>query len=187
LGWSSAGVPTPARSAAVTTGDTPFWTFSLAVYANPAVQRECLELQDDHGIDINLVLFCAFAGAAHGVALPDRAMREAADAVSAWQREVVSPLRAARGALKPFAERAPTNAPVAALRSKMKALELEAERIEQLTLERWSAGQIDSWPRTRPADAVVGNMRTLFALVQRSEEAALPQSLIAEALAVANN
>jgi uncharacterized protein (TIGR02444 family) len=172
----------------VTTGDASFWRFSLAVYGNPAVQRECLELQDDHGIDINLVLFCAFAGATLGVVLPDQAVSQAADAVIAWQTEVVGALRAARRALKPFAETSPANAPVATLRSQVKALELEAERIEQLTLERWAAGQIDSWPRGRPADAIVGNLRTLFALsMQRAEPAALPKSLIAEALAIAAN
>src|SRR6202000_1576818 len=55
--------------AAMTTGESRFWTFSLAVYADPAVQRECLALQDDHGVDVNLLLFCAFVGAVHGVAL----------------------------------------------------------------------------------------------------------------------
>ena len=60
--------------------DSPLWRFSLAVYADATVRQECLELQDEYGVDINLVLFCAFAGAVHGVVLSDRVMREAAGA-----------------------------------------------------------------------------------------------------------
>ena len=51
---------------------SPFWDFSVAVYGASAVEGECLTLQDQFGIDVNLILLCAFVGAAHGVALtPD--------------------------------------------------------------------------------------------------------------------
>jgi uncharacterized protein (TIGR02444 family) len=171
----------------MTKSESRFWAFSLAVYADATVRQECLELQDEYGVDINLVLFCAFAGAVHGVVLSDRVMREAAGAVSTWQREIVATLRAARRALKPFAApNAPLNAPVIRLRAQVKTLELEAEQIEQQTLEHWAAAQMDAWPRAKPADAVVDNIRKLFAIsVQKPEELALPQHLIATALAVA--
>ena len=47
----------------------PFWNFSIAIYSASAVQDECLNLQDQFGLDVNLVLLCAFLGAVHGVAL----------------------------------------------------------------------------------------------------------------------
>ena len=50
--------------------DSPFWLFSRSIYGTPGVQRECLELQDSFGIDINLLLFCAFVGAVHGALWP---------------------------------------------------------------------------------------------------------------------
>jgi uncharacterized protein (TIGR02444 family) len=156
------------------------------VYRQASVQRECLNLQDQYGIDVNLVLFCAFAGAAHEVVLSDRVLKEAAEAVGTWQRQVVSGLRGIRQALKPFLSASPPlDTPIATLRTQVKALELEAERIEQQILERWVATQIDSWPRSRPPEAVVGNMHTLFALSVRGQEPpALPQQLIARALAI---
>jgi uncharacterized protein (TIGR02444 family) len=173
----------------VTTGESRFWRFSLAVYADAAVQRECLTLQDEHGVDVNMLLFCAFAGAAHGVVLSEGAMREAADMVGAWHKDVVGTLRAARRALKPVAaEPGPLNVPVAALRSRVKELELDAERLEQAMLEHWAAAQIGLWPRARPANAVVDNVRTLLAMsVQKPEPPTLPEHLIAAALTVAGS
>ena len=35
----------------------PFWTFSLGYYRGAGVSEACLELQDDCGVDVNVVLF----------------------------------------------------------------------------------------------------------------------------------
>jgi uncharacterized protein (TIGR02444 family) len=193
--WSSAGAPTRTCSAAVTTGESRFWTFSLAVYADAAVQQECLALQDDHGVDVNLLLFCAFVGAVHGVILSERATRDAADVVGIWQKDVVGALRLARRALKPFAgETESRDMPAADLRARVKNAELDAERIEQAMLEHWAAAHIGahvgSWPHAEPADAVVQNIRTLLAVAGRTEgttegPATWPRHLIAAALATA--
>jgi uncharacterized protein (TIGR02444 family) len=43
--------------------DSPFLLFSLSVYGSLGVQKECAELQDSFGIDVNLLLFCAFVDA----------------------------------------------------------------------------------------------------------------------------
>ena len=42
--------------------DHPFWDFSLAVWGREAVEPACLALQARHGIDINVLLFCGWAG-----------------------------------------------------------------------------------------------------------------------------
>ena len=42
--------------------DNEFWRFSLAVYGQDDVAQECLQLQQVGGIDINLLLFCAWLG-----------------------------------------------------------------------------------------------------------------------------
>jgi uncharacterized protein (TIGR02444 family) len=177
--------PPRTRSAAVTTGESRFWTFSLAVYADPAVQQECLKLQDDHGVDVNLLLFCAFVGAAHGAVLSEQAVNEAANVSRAWQKDVVGALRAARRTLKRFAaESGPLDTPIAALRARVKELELDAERIEQAMLEHWAAVHIDPWPRSKRVDAVTENVRTLLAMSARtSEPASWPERLVAAALA----
>ena len=39
------------------TRNNPFWDFSLKLYASPAVQTACLDLQDDCGVDVNVLLY----------------------------------------------------------------------------------------------------------------------------------
>lgn len=166
---------------------SPFWTFSLAVYREPAVQRECLELQDRYGVDVNLLLFCAFIGAVRGAVMPAQAVRLAAELVADWHHNIVANLREVRRALKPLATDGSSIAPsAAALRENVKATELEAERIEQIMLERWSAAHADAWPRAEPAAAVADNIRALFAIGKGAPQPPdLPANLIAAALAVA--
>ena len=48
----------------------PFWDFSLAVWGREAVEPACLDLQERHGLDVNLLLFCGWAGR-RGRALDD--------------------------------------------------------------------------------------------------------------------
>ena len=40
--------------------DNAFWKFSLAVYAAPGVPEECLAVQERYGVDVNVLLFCAW-------------------------------------------------------------------------------------------------------------------------------
>jgi len=63
------------------------------------VADACIALQEAHGADVNILLFCAWAGC-NGVRL-DRAQIEAAcGAVRGWHEEVVRPLRSVRRRLK---------------------------------------------------------------------------------------
>ncbi len=139
---------------------SPFWSFSLAIYGAPGVQEECLHLQERYGVDVNVLLFCAYVGAAYGALLSDGDVRAAVAATRDWNRAIVGSLREARRALKPLA--ADASAPAAALRTVVKGAELEAERIEQMTLEGWSADRIETWPRAELKTAVVANIEALL-------------------------
>ncbi|QJE72302.1 TIGR02444 family protein [Aerophototrophica crusticola] len=111
--------------------DTPtLWTFSLTVYAHPGVAEACLHAQDALGQDVNLLLWAAWVGAAHGHGLSGGEVAAARAAVAPWSESVVLPLRALRRGLKAGPPPAPSPA-TDALRERVKALELEAERIEQ--------------------------------------------------------
>jgi uncharacterized protein (TIGR02444 family) len=138
---------------------SPLWSFSLAFYRKPGVAEACLALQDRHGIDVNLLLAALFAGA-RGIALEADAWVVLEGAVGAYHREVVQKLRAARRALKPL-ELKPLeeHAPVAAqLRSSVKAAELDAEHLEQLTIERTLAAMPAAPPGAGPtADRATAN------------------------------
>ena len=60
--------------------DGRFWAFSLEVYGRPGVAPACLALQDRHGLDVNLLLFCCWA-ASQGVTLDQRTLAAAEEAV----------------------------------------------------------------------------------------------------------
>ena len=139
---------------------SPFWNFSLAVYRSSEVQDECLLLQDRFGLDVNLLLLCAFLGAVHGVALSAGDIVSARQEIGQWHEQIVRPLRAARRTLKTI-DVADAEAALQ-LRAQVKAAELEAERVEQTTLERWADARLKAWPRTKPADAALANLQALL-------------------------
>lgn len=100
----------------------PFWDFSLAVYGRPGVPALCLSLQDRRGVDVNVLLFAAWAGLECGVRLSEAELARIDSAVSGWREEVVRPLRALRRRAKDEDD---------AFYRRMKAAELEAERVQQ--------------------------------------------------------
>jgi uncharacterized protein (TIGR02444 family) len=153
--------------------DNAFWRFSLAVYAAPGVQAACLALQDRLGLDVNLALFCAWVGVSRGVALGAEELVEAAALARTWQQAVVAPLRAVRRALKPMGEPA-----AAALRGRVAALELEAERLQQAALFRLAQAR---WP-DRAAPPVQGlALRNLRLLLPADADAPGAAALLAAA------
>ncbi|HYD69814.1 TIGR02444 family protein [Azospirillum sp.] len=131
--------------------DDPFWSFSLATYARPGVSEACLDLQDRLGQDVNLVLFALWAGAGCGVRLDPAELQRLDHAVSAWRRDVVAPLRGVRRTLK--------NVPgVEPFRLRIKAAELESERLQQAALRTISGLQ----PGAADRDAAEANLRLLL-------------------------
>jgi uncharacterized protein (TIGR02444 family) len=162
--------------------DNPFWRFSLATYAAPGVAAECLTLQDALGLDVNLLLFCAWLGAERHVLLTRADIEQAAAVVQTWHERVVRPLRGVRQTLKTVSRKTP-------LRSKVKGVELEAEQVEQAMLYVFAA---DRWPRASEGDArqcVAGNVRE-FILHANNGDAPLcerywPAQLVAAAIDVA--
>jgi len=144
-------------------------------------------LQDRYGIDVNVLLFCAYVGAVHGAVLSAQELSEVSGAVAEWQDKVVRSLRAVRRVLKPItSDPTPIAAPAAALRENVKAMELEAERLEQMMLERFCAAHIGRWPRAEPAAVVVDNIDALFALsIDKTPRPGPPVRLVAAALAAA--
>jgi len=112
--------------------DTPFWRFSLNFYRQAGVAEACIALQDDCGVDVNLMLFMLWL-AAGGRQLSTDNIRELDAAVRAWRELTIVPIRDVRRKLKA----APTMLEAGkqeAFRTKIKALELEAERLQQEAL-----------------------------------------------------
>jgi uncharacterized protein (TIGR02444 family) len=118
----------------------PFWDYALELYQREGVEAACLELQQRHGLDVNVVLFCCWL-ASRGIPVDDAVLGRIVEAANAWQEEFVRPLRAVRSRLKAMltapqpggiATRWPELA--AALRQRALALEIDGERLEQLLL-----------------------------------------------------
>ena len=110
----------------------PFWEFSLKLYASPAVQQACLELQDGSGVDVNVLLYMLWQ-ASRGRVLTRAGAMAVLEAVEPWRLDVVVPLRSARRNLKvPPGAVDPKGAE--ALRAIVKKAELEAERLQQAAL-----------------------------------------------------
>jgi uncharacterized protein (TIGR02444 family) len=128
----------------------PFWTFSLGYYRGAGVSEACLELQDNCGVDVNVVLFLLWqASQRRRVAAAD--VKALADKVRPWQVEVIGPIRALRRKLKsdaPLLDKGPAEL----FRTKIKAIELESERLQQEAMAALAAGlKTDSAPSAEAA------------------------------------
>jgi len=131
-----------------------FWDWAVAAYARPGVAGACLDLQDNYGQSVPLLLWAIWRGGdvAAAVAI-----------ARSWEDEVIGPLRGVRRRLKrrPEAE---------ALRQKIKAIELEAERSLMTALEALAGPEVEAgapnavaaaWGGAPPPDALQ-RLRTLM-------------------------
>jgi uncharacterized protein (TIGR02444 family) len=116
----------------MTTADprsSPFWRFSLRFYREPGVAEACIALQEEAGVDVNLLLFLLWhATHAHALTARDVASLEAR--IGAWREMTVVPLRKVRRELKSPPALVASGA-AEAFRTRIKAVELEAERLQQ--------------------------------------------------------
>ena len=136
----------------------PFWDFSLEVYAKEGVADACLKLQDDLGIDVNMVLFCCWAGHSGGGELGLRLIADAAGAVGSWHDEIVRPLRRLRRRLKE-GFRGIDEERSRKLRREIQAIEIDSEHIEQLFLgERVAPGKDAELPAEIRAGHAAANL-----------------------------
>jgi uncharacterized protein (TIGR02444 family) len=179
--------------------ESPLWRFSLAVYRGAGVQEECLAVQERFGVDVNLLMLCAYVGAVEGAVLSTSDIADALEASGAWHGNVVKILRQVRRMMKPWGagehdpekwepvfgkDHAPTKVPfsrvVEALRTKVKGAELEAEQIEQAMMWAWLRAQDRQMRRREPRQALVANVFALLVRcgatgAQADPQRALPQ------------
>jgi uncharacterized protein (TIGR02444 family) len=161
--------------------DSPLWRFSLAVYRGAGVQEECLDVQERFGIDVNLLMLCAYVGAVEGAVLSASDIADALEGSGAWHANAVKTLRHVRRTLKPWGTgEGPFSRVVEALRTKVKGAELEAEQIEQAMMWAWLREQAAHWRRREPRQALIANVFALLVRcgatgAQADPQQALPQ------------
>ena len=133
------------------TQGSPFWRFSLKLYRAPGVADACIALQEGAGVDVNLLLFLLWQArgrraftAAEVAALDNR--------IGPWRDATVIPLRNVRRALKspPALVKGGT---AEAFRTRIKAVELEAERLQQEAMYELAGASPLGREAASPADA----------------------------------
>jgi len=130
---------------------SPFWRFSVKFYAVPGVAPACIELQDQAKVDVN-VLFFLLWNATEKRALSAVDVAEVERSVGAWRDMTVVPIRNVRRALKspPPVMAADT---AEGFRTRIKAVELEAERLQQEALYDMTQSGRFGQPAASPIEA----------------------------------
>jgi uncharacterized protein (TIGR02444 family) len=108
---------------------SPFWRFSLRFYRQPGVADACIALQDSCGVDVNILLFLLWLATARRC-VPAAAAQELCAKTAAWHDDVVVPLRTLRRRLKDGSTLVERGA-AELFRTRIKAVELESERLQQ--------------------------------------------------------
>lgn len=114
---------------ASSSSESPFWRFSLRFYRQRDVADACITLQEKAGVDVNLLLFLLWH-ATKKRALSTAEVAELESRIAPWRNMTVIPLRTMRRALKSPPVLV-SGAAADVFRTKIKAVELEAERLQQ--------------------------------------------------------
>lgn len=109
-----------------------FWDFSVRTYKTDSVPDACLSLQNERGVDVNMLLFCCWYGQSRGELLTD-SFQQLLDFSQQWSQQVVKPLRKVRTWMKHdgCADQNMPTEQCMQVREKVKGIELEAEKIQQ--------------------------------------------------------
>lgn len=112
-----------------------FWRYSLELYAREGMSRALLALQDRHGADVNLLLYCCWMAMSGRGRLSAVGLRRADAAIAGWRDDVTLPLREVRRRIKGSPERW-TLPGASDVRRRVLETEIASERVTQGILER---------------------------------------------------
>ncbi len=152
-----------------------FWGWAVTAYGRKDVAEACLILQDRYEQNVPVLLWGAW-NAISGRRPDDETLEAACDMARAYERVVVGPLRAMRRTLKapvPDIE----NDHREALRTQVKAVELDAER--RLMLELEALAPAASGPARHALEGLAETARHWDTVVPRPALTALSERLSA--------
>jgi uncharacterized protein (TIGR02444 family) len=141
-----------------------FWDFSVRTYYGEGVQDAFLDLQNERGADINMLLFCIWVGVTRGD-FDDDVFDRACEFSELWATNVVIPLRMARTWMK-LTGCPETGVPVddcMSLRDKIKGVEFGAEKLQEEMLESLCGALPDANPAIEvQISTAIGNINRYF-------------------------
>lgn len=142
----------------------PLWQYSLTVYQRPAVEGLLLGLQDDFGLDINLLLSSCWL-ASMGARLTAEVAAQELRLSEEWRQQCIEPLRSLRRFLK--GQPQPQG-----FRGEVKALELAAEAWQQEQL--YSYLSTTNWPEAAPVSQALAldNIHLLIVAIDANSRCA---------------
>lgn len=111
-----------------------FWDFSVTFYQLSEVEQCCLKLQDEHDLNVNLVLFCCWLAIQKQQLLNPELCRSLLEISEKWQ-EIIKPLLLARQHIKDTPVALAGNLKKEA-RNNIGQIELNMEHMHQLSLEQ---------------------------------------------------
>lgn len=148
----------------------PFWDFAIDVYGREGVSRACLHLQEKHGIDVNVMLFCLWLGETGRGVLSDDEMAAVKAISDKWQGDVVRNLRTVRRVLKDGFPEAPDGLRNS-LRAEVQGVEIDSEHLEQLLLaDAVDRGPGDDAPPAQRAGDASRNFARYASALERAFE-----------------
>jgi uncharacterized protein (TIGR02444 family) len=149
-----------------------FWDFSLVTYAHEHVAEGLLALQEECGLDVNVLLYACWL-ASKDVLLTRGHLEALETHVAQWHRRVVLPLRRLRQELRSYS-------PANVLRDEIKALELRSEHQQQdlmwsfyLSVDTLPVGEL---PLEANLDLIYGSIE-VNAIVRRNLLLSLGRSI----------
>ena len=108
--------------------DNEFWEHSVHIYKQSGVEKLCLRLQNEFGMDVNFVLFCHWLKTV-GLTTSSKNFKDLVGHVKDWRVEVIQPLRNLRISLQAKVD-------VGLVRKHIILAELKAEQYQQALI--WS-------------------------------------------------
>jgi len=143
---------------------SPFWQFSIKFYAVPGVAPACITLQDEAGVDVNLLFFLMWNASLNRTLTKDE-VAELDRTIGVWRNTAVIPLREIRRALKtPPAMLTPYVAET--FRNRIKTAELEAERLQQEAMYALAQSGRFRGSAPTPVEAARANLTSYQAILR---------------------
>lgn len=147
--------------------NNPFWQYSLKVYAQPGVADTCLQLQDQYGCNVNLLLLAAWV-ASQGFQLSPSDFVELQERIRGFDQQTIQPLRNLRRQVSQ--QSALPQEWQTDLKQRLLSAELLAEQVEQALLYDASLPCLKKRGNTSLSNLVQDNLKAYISAVNQPSE-----------------